>query len=53
MKKKVFECYPMMRSTAFERRMVFERDADHSSLAIQYSGFFDARARQLLVHSAS
>ncbi len=25
MKEKVFERYPMMRSTAFERRMLFER----------------------------
>ena len=26
--EKVFERYPIMRSTAFERRMLFERPAD-------------------------
>jgi hypothetical protein len=28
MREKVFERYPMMRSTAFERRMLFDRSAD-------------------------
>ncbi len=32
MKEKVFERYPMMRSTAFERRMLFERVGGHDSL---------------------
>ena len=32
MKEKVFERYPMMRSTAFERRMLFERAGRHGSL---------------------
>ena len=32
LKEKVFERYPMMRSTAFERRMLFDRSADrHTS----------------------
>jgi hypothetical protein len=53
MKEKVFERYPIMRSTAFERRMLFERDADHSSLAIRSGGFFDAGARHPVLHSAS
>jgi hypothetical protein len=35
MREKVFERYPMMRSTAFERRMLFERrDERHSSLDV-------------------
>jgi hypothetical protein len=29
LKEKVFERYPMMRSTAFERRMLFERAGEH------------------------
>jgi N-acyl-L-homoserine lactone synthetase len=29
LKEKVFERYPMMRSTAFERRMLFDRPGDH------------------------
>ena len=29
MREKVFERYPMMRSTAFERRMLFERPDEH------------------------
>jgi hypothetical protein len=32
MKEKVFERYPMMRSTAFERRMLFERPGGRDSL---------------------
>src|ERR1700709_585004 len=32
MKEKVFERYPMMRSTAFERRMLFERTGGRDSL---------------------
>ena len=32
MKEKVFERYPMMRSTAFERRMLFERASGRDSL---------------------
>ena len=32
MKEKVFERYPMMRSTAFERRMMFERPGGRDSL---------------------
>ena len=32
MKEKVFERYPMMRSTAFERRMLFERSSGRDSL---------------------
>lgn len=31
LKEKVFERYPMMRSTAFERRMLFARDGDRRS----------------------
>ena len=31
MRDKVFERYPMMRSTAFERRMLFERGGEHRS----------------------
>jgi hypothetical protein len=31
MRDKVFERYPMMRSTAFERRMLFERGGEHQS----------------------
>lgn len=35
LREKVFERYPMMRSTAFERRMLFERrDERHSSLDV-------------------
>jgi hypothetical protein len=33
MREKVFERYPMMRSTAFERRMLFQRSSDRPSLA--------------------
>jgi hypothetical protein len=33
MKEKVFERYPMMRSTAFERRMLFERTGGRGSLS--------------------
>jgi hypothetical protein len=33
MREKVFERYPMMRSTAFERRMLFERGRSRLSLA--------------------
>ena len=33
MKEKVFERYPMMRSTAFERRMLFERPGSRASPA--------------------
>jgi hypothetical protein len=33
MRDKVFERYPMMRSTAFERRMLFERGGKHRSQA--------------------
>jgi len=32
MKEKVFERYPMMRSTAFERRMLFERVGERDAL---------------------
>ena len=31
MREKVFQRYPMMRSTAFERRMLFERSESQSS----------------------
>jgi hypothetical protein len=31
MRDKVFERYPMMRSTAFERRMLFQRSGEHHS----------------------
>src|SRR5207245_10028995 len=31
MKEKVFERYPMMRSTAFERRMLFERGGERAA----------------------
>ncbi len=33
MREKVFERYPMMRSTAFERRMLFQRSGERPSLA--------------------
>jgi hypothetical protein len=33
MREKVFERYPMMRSTAFERRMLFQRSGDRTSLS--------------------
>jgi hypothetical protein len=33
MRDKVFERYPMMRSTAFERRMLFQRGGEHRSPA--------------------
>ena len=33
MREKVFQRYPMMRSTAFERRMLFHRGGEDSSLA--------------------
>jgi hypothetical protein len=29
LRERVFERYPMMRSTAFERRMLFERSHEH------------------------
>jgi hypothetical protein len=35
MKEKVFERYPMMRSTAFERRMLFERASGRDSMPEQ------------------
>ena len=34
LKEKVFERYPMMRSTAFERRMLFARSGDRLMSAI-------------------
>ena len=40
MREKVFQRYPMMRSTAFERRMLFERaEREHSDVAGRARGF--------------
>ena len=41
MREKVFQRYPMMRSTAFERRMLFERggESHSSSPAVRISAF--------------
>jgi hypothetical protein len=35
MREKVFERYPMMRSTAFERRMLFERPDEHHAPSLK------------------
>ena len=41
MRDKVFERYPMMRSTAFERRMLFERGGEHQSWRRRMSSPFE------------
>src|SRR2546423_5108310 len=38
LKEKVFERYPMMRSTAFERRMLFERPDEHHAPSLKVTG---------------